>query len=162
MNLITRFLLFFLLLSPALTWAQDTIETFLNNAQQSISNVEFKTALIHLKNAAQKDPDNIKIRLAFADLYVQIGYGSQAAIEIDKAEFLGANKKETQLLRIKSQLIQGKFAEVTSQISEILNVETRDIGRIRALQGQAYLNQGNIEKARSYFLRGSRLAPDTL
>ncbi|WP_198265590.1 tetratricopeptide repeat protein [sulfur-oxidizing endosymbiont of Gigantopelta aegis] len=150
------------ILIPSISYAIESAQNFIQKAHQSEKSGEFKTALIHLKNAALKHPKNKQVKLALAELYIQIGFGPQAAIELDKATYLGAKKNETQLLKIKSKLIQGKFVDVTSQISDILNVNTQDIGRIRALQGQAYLNQGNVEKARSFFLRGSRLAPDSL
>ncbi len=163
MNFIFKSLLIALFFLPNYSYsAESSASQFLQDAQQAVSKGEFKTALIHLKNASVKYPDDIKIKLALADLFIQIGFGAEAQIELDKASYLGAKKKDTQLLRINAQLIQGKFRDVTSQIGQILHVKTEDIGRIRALQGQAYLNQGNIEKARSFFMRGSRLAPNAL
>ncbi len=151
----------FLLCTPVFSIAEG-INDYLDRANQAQQAGEYNEALIHLKNAVKKNPDSIPVRLALARLYIQLGMGPQAEIELDKAVFLGASQADTQLLKIKSQLIQGKFKEVTSQISAVLNIKPDDIGRIRALQGQAYLNQGNIEKARNFFLRGTRLAPDTL
>ncbi len=149
------------LLSPVTIWAE-SVADYLEKSQQAQQQGEFKTALIELKNAAKEYPDDIQIRIALADLYIKTGQGPQAEIELSKAEFSGAEKSDIQMLKIKSQLIQGKFSEVTSQINQILAVDTRDIARIRALQGQAYLNQNDTGKARSYFLRASRLAPDEL
>ena len=154
-------LLILLLCTPVFSLAE-SIDDYLDKAAQAQQAGEYNEALIHLKNAVQKNPDNIPVRLALAKLYIQLGMGPQAEIELDKAVFLGASQADTQLLKIKSQLIQGKFKEVTSQINTVLNIKPDDIGRIRALQGQAYLNQGNIAKARNFFLRGARLAPDTL
>ncbi len=154
-------LLLLLLISPVALVASVPSNQLIKEAQQASRTGNYKAALIHLKNAAKKEPDNIPVKLALAELFIQTGLGSQAAIELDKALFLGANEDKIQLLRIKSQLIQGQFSKVTSEISKILKIQTEDIGRIRALQGQAYLNLGNIEKARSLFLRGSRLAPDS-
>ena len=159
MRIIILFIL--LLCTPVFSIAQ-SIDDYLDKAAQAQQAGEYNEALIYLKNAVQKNPDNIPVRLALARLYIQLGMGPQAEIELDKAAFLGASQADTQLLKIKSQLIQGKFKEVTSQINAVLNIKPDDIGRIRALQGQAYLNQGNIEKARNFFLRGARLAPDTL
>lgn len=161
LRLLAISLLFITFLTPFTAIAESTTD-YLQKSQQAQQQGEFKTALIELKNAAKKYPDDIHIRIALADLYIKIGQGPHAEIELSKAEFSGAAKSDTQLLKIKSQLIQGKFSEVTSQIDQILAVDTKDIARIRALQGQAYLNQNNINKARSYFLRASRLAPDEL
>ncbi len=155
-------LLLLLLISPVALVASVPSNQLINEAQQASRTGNYKAALIHLKNAAKDEPDSIPVKLALAELFIQTGLGSQAAIELDKALFLGANEDKIQLLRIKSQLIQGQFSKVTSEISKILKIQPKDIGRIRALQGQAYLNLGNIEKARSLFLRGSRLAPDSL
>ncbi len=156
------FIVFILFFSSPLILQAESVDDDLNSARQAQQKGKFNEALIHLKKAVQKNPDNIAVHLTLTKLYIQRGMGAQAEIELDKASYLGATPKDTQLLKIKSQLIQGKFKEVTSQINAVLNINPDDIGRIRALQGQAWLNQGNIHKARSFFLRGARLAPDTL
>ena len=159
------YLLFFILLlfstpsALAQTPGDTAIAEALYGSHYAIDRGEFQKARIILKDAAQQQPNNSKIKLALADLFIKTGYGKEAEIELDKANYLGIKKKDTELLRIKAQLIQGKFADVTSQINKVLNVETKDIGRIRALQGVAYLNQGKINKAREYFIRAAKLAP---
>ena len=155
------FIIFLVTCSTPL-YAVDTVQSLLDQAQQAAHTGEFSSSLIHLKNAALNYPDNKAVKLALAEHYIQTGNGPQAQIELDKAEFLGTPQNQTQLLRIKALLIQGKFAQVSSQINNILDVPTDDIGRIRALQGLAYLNQGKLENARRFILRGARLAPDTL
>ena len=164
MHLLLLFIL--LLFSTSQTIAQsrgnNAITEALSATQHAIDRGEFKTALLYLKNAAQQYPNNSKIKIALADLYIKTGYGKEAEIELDKAGYLGIKKKDTELLKIKAQLIQGKFADVTSQINKVLSLNSKDIGRIRALQGVAFLNQGKMNKARQYFIRAAKLAPDAL
>ncbi len=139
----------------------DTTQNY-QKAQQASAQGDFKTAQIHLKNILQEQPDNLQARIALADVYIHTGDGVAAEILLKKLIQQGVDDPEIQVMWVKANLVQGKFKHVTDQISNITRLPPNYIGRIRALQGQAYLNQNKLTPAKSFFVRASKLAPDSL
>ncbi len=152
--------LFLILFFPSPGFS-DTTETY-QQAQQASAQGDFKTAQIHLKNILKEQPDNLQARIALADVYIHTGDGVAAEILLKKLIQQGVDDPEIQVMWVKANLVQGKFKHVTDQISNITRLPPNYIGRIRALQGQAYLNQNKLTPAKSFFVRASKLAPDSL
>ncbi|MCP3850254.1 MAG: PEP-CTERM system TPR-repeat protein PrsT [Gammaproteobacteria bacterium] len=150
----------FLSMSLSLPCQANSIETYLSDSALAQKNGDFKGSLIHLKNAVKSYPDNKNIRLELVDTYILTGQGALAEIELNKAQSIGATLIDTKARRIKSQLLQSEFKQVTAQVDTILKLPIKQIAEIRALQGQAYLSQNNKIEAKAYFFRASRLDPD--
>ncbi len=131
-------LLLLSLIFPLSTFAQP-IDIYLTDSKQSIKNGKFKTALIHLKNANKQYPKNITARLELSNLYLTLGQGALAQIEIKKALSLGATVSQTHVKLLKALLLQKQFKKVTAPIDNILDLSTSQIAQIRSLQGQAFL-----------------------
>jgi len=156
-------LLFALLfLNLSLAFAETNDDKNLLVAEQALKQGKFKEVEIHLKNAIKDNPENPQIHLKMAEYYIRVGQGDLADIELEKAINNGAKKEQLIILQMKNHLIQGRFSEITKQNTPLLNLPTSEIARIRALQGQAYINQNKLEKAKNLFSRASRLSPDQL
>lgn len=139
-----------------------SIDDTLHKAQQALTLGEFKTAQIHIKNILKDQPENIQARTLLVDIYLHIGDGAAAEIELNRLTDFGAQGANLQIMHIKANLIQGYFKAVTDHVTNITKLPAKDIGRIRALQGQAYINQNKVSEAKNFFLRASKLAPDSL
>lgn len=142
--------------------AAATIDSYISDARQARQQGEFNNAFIHLKNALKDHPDNKDIRLELATIFLDVGEGKLAEIQIEKAKTLGASTPETQVKYIKALLLQNKFKQVTTQFDTILNLPMDQIARIRALQGQAYLLLGKTDEAKQFFYRAVQLEPNDL
>ena len=149
-----RFFSFVVLLS--VLWATTNIyalsvEDALNKARAAEKEGEFKVALIHLKNGTKEHPKNTQLRIELAEVYLATGEGVLAEIELNRILSLGVEKSKLQILYTKSALLQGEISKVTANINSILGLSTIDIARVRALQGRAYLQINNVEKAKNMF-----------
>ena len=139
-----------------------SVDEALNKARAAGKEGEFKVALIHLKNGIKEQPENVPLRIALAEVYLAVGEGALAEIELNKILSLGVEKSRLQILYTKSALLQGEVSKATGLINSILGLSTTEIAIIRALQGRAYLQLNNIEKAKNMVFRSYKLAPDEL
>lgn len=138
-----------------------TTKELIAQADAAQAQREYRTALIHLKNAAKQNPDNINVRLKMIQLFVDSGQGVQAAVELDKARRLGALPVDTAVLSAKAKLLQGEFNELTENI-DLLDLPQSEIARLRAIQGHAFYEQRKFRQAKQMFQRAQQLSPDKL
>ncbi|MFT5504470.1 MAG: putative PEP-CTERM system TPR-repeat lipoprotein [Gammaproteobacteria bacterium] len=150
---------FWLILSTNLS--AETVSKLIAKSDTAKSQQEYQTALIHLKNASKEDPKDISVRLKLAQLFVHIGQGVQAIVELDKAHRLGANPVELAVLSAKAKMLQGEFDELTENV-DLLDLPQSDIAILRAIQGHALFEQRRLDQAKQMFQRALLLSPDEL
>jgi len=146
--------LFFSLLRTATADISD-IENILDKAQSAQLQGEFKAALIYLKKGQKKYPKEAYLKIKLAEIYLAVGEGALAEIELNKALDLGVKKSTLQYLLTRSALLQGEVSRVLLSSNSILGLSSQDIAKVRAIQGRAYLQQNNFKKARNLFLQAT-------
>lgn len=119
---------------------------------------DLPTAVIHLKNALQDDPDFLAAHLLLGQAYVQQGQGALAERELNTALQLGADQALVSAHLGQALKQQRKYRQVLEQIREgnflpDLNAE------ILVIRGDAYLELGEIENAQDAFTRAIRHNP---
>jgi len=97
-----------------------TTEGLLAEAKQYQQKGDMKAAIIQLKNALQKDPENKDVRFQLGVIYNEAGDAVSAEKEIRKAISLGYDGKGTTSALSKALLGQGQFQKVLDEIQKIL------------------------------------------
>ena len=77
-----------------------------------------KAALIHLRNALQKNPDSAAVRLAMAKVLLDSGDAAAAAVELDKALTLRAPEDEVVPALARALLLSGEGQKVVTRFAD--------------------------------------------
>jgi putative PEP-CTERM system TPR-repeat lipoprotein len=124
-------------------------ESLLMEAQQYRQSGETRAAIIQLKNALQKEPDNAKARALLGEVYLDSGDPLSAEKELRMARALGAKPAEIVPLLGKAMLMLGQAEQVLKEIKP--DPASPDQPEIIALRAHAHLAAGDTEQARSLF-----------
>jgi putative PEP-CTERM system TPR-repeat lipoprotein len=96
----------------------ETSASLLADAKQYQQKGDHKAALIQLKNAASKNPEDAEVRYELARLYIDTGDAVSADKEIRKAMSLGTDRARALPLLAKALLLQGKAQEALDASNE--------------------------------------------
>jgi putative PEP-CTERM system TPR-repeat lipoprotein len=132
--------------------------TLLAEAKDYQQKGDKKAALIQLKNAVAKSPEDAEARIQLGALYLDMGDILSADKEIRKAKSLGMSPARTLPLLAKTLQAQGKFKEL---LDEITLDGAKNSAPLLTLRGEAYLATGDAAKARESFDQALALAPDS-
>lgn len=116
---------------------------------------DLATALLELKNAAQKEPQNPDVRIALGDLQMHIGDGLAARKEYETAIRYGADKAKLVVHLARSAFLIGDYQSILDEIlSEV--VDARDPlasladeqkAELLAVRALAHLQTGSPDRA---------------
>ncbi len=108
-------------------------------ADAAVAQDKPRDAMIYLKSALKTSPHNLEIRRQLAEVYLMLGDGSAAEIEIDKAVQQGYPALEAALPLARALLMQGQYQEVLTTLATTVDTTlTKQVERSN-LTGQAYL-----------------------
>ena len=126
-------------ISPPL--AAQTVEKQLGSARELIGKRDFQAAVIELKNALQREPNNLQARLLLAKTYLAVYLGAPAEKELRRAADLGAARSVWIADLGEALLQQGKHSELLNETkaSDDLPAETR--ARVLAYRALALQSQ---------------------
>jgi putative PEP-CTERM system TPR-repeat lipoprotein len=124
-------------------------ESLLTEAKQYQQKGDNKAAIIQLKNALQKNPDNIETRYLLGTIYNEVGDPVSAEKELRKAVSLGMDAAKIAPELAKSLYMQNQFPKVLEALKPI------SAGKVDAsitiLQGNTYLRLGKDQEAKEAF-----------
>ena len=135
-------------------------EALVSEAIQHQQSGDNKSAIIQLKNALQKDPDNAEARYLLGTIYNEEGDPLSAEKELRKALSIGLSPDKVMSDLAKALLVQGQFQEVLDETSNV-----PDNAEILTLRGSAYLALGQNLDAKESFenaLKENASYPDAL
>lgn len=113
-----------------------------------------KAAIIQLKNALQKSPDDREARLLLGTIYIDTNDPQSAEKEVRKAIELGVHTDQALVVLAKALLMQGKFEKV---LEETAPKDGAAIGtEIAVARGNAYLSLGKAQEAKESFERARK------
>ncbi len=135
-----------------------TSETLVNEAKQYQQKGDNKAAIIQLKNALQKNPDDVEARFLLGTIYNEIADFPSAEKELRKALSLGMNPAKVFPDLGKTLLSQGKFQIVLDEIKQIPG--EKESAEISSLRGNAYLALGKGHEAKESFEQALKNKPD--
>ncbi|MFZ6645836.1 XrtA/PEP-CTERM system TPR-repeat protein PrsT [Undibacterium sp. TJN25] len=108
-----------------------------------------KAAVIQLKNALQKDPNNIDARYVLASIYNRIGDPVSAEKELRKATSLGLSLDKANPELGRSLLQQGQFQKILDEIKTEANAKPDPA--ILTVRGNAHLALNQLPEAKQDF-----------
>lgn len=138
---------------PACSW-RSSPEELLADARQYVAQGDFPAALIQLKNAVQRSPDNVELRRELAQVHLRMGDGPSAEKEARRALALQENPALLPLLG-KALILQGKYKEALA-----LGAPTSRDAELLAVRGEALLAQNKLEEAHQALSAALQLQPD--
>ena len=136
----------------------ESTATLLAEAKDYQQKGDKKAALIQLKNAVAKSPEDAEARIQLGALYLDMGDVISADKEIRKARSLGMSAERTTPLLAKTLQIQGKSKEL---LDEITPAAAQNSAPLLALRGDAYLATGDAAKAKEAFEQALALKPNS-
>ena len=85
-----------------------TSEEYLQEAETYLQSGEIRAAVIQLKNALQRDPDNARARFRLGETYLKLGQGAAAAKELGRARQLGMATERVLIPLGQALMMQGR------------------------------------------------------
>ena len=135
-----------------------TSETLVNEAKQYQQKGDNKAAIIQLKNALQKNPDDVEARYLLGTIYNKTADPQSAEKELRKALSLGMSSAKISPDLGKTLLMQGKFQMVLDEIKQIPG--GKESAEISTLRGNAYLALGKGKEAKESFEQALKITSD--
>jgi putative PEP-CTERM system TPR-repeat lipoprotein len=126
----------------------ESTATLLAEAKQYQQKGDLKSALIQLKNAVEKSPEDGEARLQLAMLELDMGDAVSAEKELRKARSLGIGADRVLPLLGKADLQQGKIKEVLDDISV---EQAAKSAPLLTLRGDALLATGKADEAKQAY-----------
>jgi len=117
------------------------------------------SAVIEFKNALQKNPNNAEARLLLGQTYLQMGKYPEAEKELRRARKLILDKSPVIIPLGEALLKQGKVSELFEQVTISDNFADSLKAEIYALRGEAFLAEGNLDKADSALKQSLKFKP---
>ncbi len=131
----------------------------IESAKTSIGKKDHKTAIVELKSAIQKMPNNAEARLLLGLSYMETGDYASAEKELTKARELGAPADQLNPLYARLLLIMGAHTRVIEEIKPSPTMGMASLATIHAYRARAYLALGDREAARKELVESERSAP---
>lgn len=135
-----------------------TSETLVAEAKQYQQKGDNKAAIIQLKNALQKNPEDVEVRYVLGTIYNETADFPSAEKELRKALSLGMNPVKVLPDLGKTLLMQGKFQVVLDEIKQIPG--EKESAEISVSRGNAYLALGKNQEAKESFEQALKNKPD--
>jgi len=135
-----------------------TSETLVTEAKQYQQKGDTKAAIIQLKNALQKNPDDVEARYLLGTIYNEIADFPSAEKELRKALTLGMNPAKVSPDLGKTLLMQGKFQMALDELKQ--NAGEKESAELSSLRGNAYLALGKSKEAKESFEQALKVKPD--
>lgn len=124
-------------------------DTLMDQARQYHARGETRSAIIELKNALQKTPDNASARLLLGEVYIDAGDAVSAEKELRRAKALGMAPAEVLPRLGKVMLMQGQFQKLLDDIKP--DPANPRQTALLVLRANAHLGLGDTAQARQLF-----------
>ena len=124
-------------------------QTLVAEARQYYQKGDNKAAIIELKNALQKTPDDPEARYLLGTIYYDIGDPKSSENELHRALSLGMNPNKVLPSLGKTLMALGEFQKVLDETNQVS--EEEQSAEISSLRGNAYLGLGKGQEAKESF-----------
>lgn len=117
---------------------------------------DLKAALIQLKNAVAKSPEDASARLELGKLHLEMGDIASADKELRRAASLGADREQVLPVLARAMQAQGKFKESLDELKPELVAKSAPL---LALRGHALMATQQPDAAKQAYEQALALAP---
>ncbi|MGR5410882.1 XrtA/PEP-CTERM system TPR-repeat protein PrsT [Vibrio sp. PNB22_8_1] len=121
---------------------------YIDSAKVYLSKNETNAAMIELKNAIQKSPEDGLARFMIGKIYLEQGYYANAEKELSRAIKYGHNIDESLPLLARSLLNQNKSDEVVLLLEEFELSDSPSSSDILAIAAMAEIRLSNLDSAK--------------
>jgi putative PEP-CTERM system TPR-repeat lipoprotein len=136
-----------------------TDQEHVQKAKEFQDHGKLTSAVIELKNALQKNPNNREARWRLGDVYVSLGLGEQAEEQLKRAKELGMDQETLKVPMGRALLLQGLYPRVLAEIQPGPTSPPRDIPKILEIQGRAQLGLLHFEDGCKLFAQALEKDP---
>ena len=134
---------------------------YVYRAREQLEKGDRRAAVLELKNAIAKNPDNSDARMMLGGLYLEANDGASAEKELQRALKLGVPMDAVQVQLVRSWYLQRKYDEViTAQWSPTVPDEQQ--AQLLAIQGDTFMRRGMIQEAEERFNQARKLSPTSV
>lgn len=143
---------------PALAKIEpEASRAYYEQAQKYVAEEDLRAAVIELKNALQRDPQNGDARLLLGEVYVRLGDGGAAEKELRAARRYGIAAERTAVPLARAVILQGRLDEALLELNEAADKQAPEVALLRA---EAVAGLGRLEEARRGYEAIVRNHPD--
>lgn len=135
-----------------------TSQALVSEARQYQQKGDNKAAIIQLKNALQKDPDDAEARYLLGTIYYETGDPKSAEKELRRALSLGMSPDKVLPSLGKTLFILGEFQKVLDETKQVS--EEKESAEISSLRGNAYQALGKRQEAKQSFEQALKYKAD--
>lgn len=136
-------------------------EEHIQRAKDYESKGELASAVIELKNAVVKNPQNTQARLLLGQLYVEMGDGTAAEKELNTAQKQGLAAASVALPLANALQLQGRHKDVLEKLSALTGLSASGIAEQHVVKGKSYLGLGELQHAEQEFNAALNSQPDS-
>lgn len=133
-------------------------QALVSEARQFQQKGDYKAAVIQLKNALQKNPDDPEARYLLGVIYNQTGDAKSAEKELRRAMSLGLEPAKVLPALSSALLADNQFQRVLDETKQISG--EKEPVEISISRGNAYLALGKSQEAKESFERALKNKPD--
>jgi putative PEP-CTERM system TPR-repeat lipoprotein len=126
-----------------------TSQALVSEAVQHQQKGDTKAAIIQLKNALQKNPDDAEARYLLGTIYLEANDPKSAENELRRALSLGMSPDKVLPSLGKTLLILGEFQKVLDETRQVSG--EKESAEMASLRGNAYLAMGKSQEAKTSF-----------
>lgn len=137
-----------------------SLDNLIAEATQAREQRNHAAAIIHLKNAVQKFPENAQARYLLGVSYLDHGDPPSAEEQLRRALKLGGDSVQIALALGKALLRQGKFKEVLEETSTRQWSNPQEAAEFLNLRALAQLSLGSLADAKKSLNEALALRPD--
>lgn len=137
--------------------SQSSFEDEVKLADQAIADGNRKQAVIYLKNAIAKRPDDPSVRLKLGQIYLSSGASNQAEKEIIKARENGLSLEQIAPSLLEAYHYRGKYQDILDVRDDYKAEQLPDSAAVNFFTAIAYLATNDIATARSVLEQNANL-----
>ena len=138
-----------------------TSEEHIQQAKDYESKGALRSAVIELKNAVGKNPQNPQARLLLGKIYVEIGDGAAAENELERALKLGIAQASVAVPLANALLLQGRYKDALAKLTAVPGLSASGTVELQVAKAKAYIGLGDLQRAEEEFLGASKVLPDS-
>ncbi len=134
----------------------DSVSDYYEDAAVRFDQRDYEGAIIQLKNALQKQPDNLAARILIGRAYVEVGDGESAEKELTIALRAGGDDALIIVPLGQALLLQHKYNKLLERVTPGLrSIEIETV--IRMMRGSAHIAARNLDAAEREYLAAREL-----
>src|SRR5579862_7373773 len=137
-------------------------DEYVRRAQTQLDSGNIPAALIELKNALQKEPNNVTARVMLGQSYLDLSDGTNAETDLLKARADGADPLVLAKPLAEAELILGKFDKAAAESEFPAGASSALKASLLSVRGLAYLGQGKAAAADEALTAGLAEDPHSL